>query len=71
MGELYLSDLRCDWHGCHLLPFVEVYSGKDWSYLCFFHAIKAWVRGDRHGWCIAAWISDLPFMHRLWNWWVR
>ena len=76
MSELTVSDFKCDWRGCRLLPFAEVFNltgeGEGgWSYLCLLHLIKARVRGDSIMWSIAAWIDRLPMVHWLWNRVVR
>jgi len=64
------SDFKCDYPGCRLLPFAEVFpSGKEyWGYLCLLHFSQEYViRKIPMGWCVAEWISRLPLASWLWN----
>jgi len=80
MDELPLTriDFTCDYPGCSLLSFAEVFPdlGKGgfghWSYLCLLHFIKEqWIRKLDLGWTLAAWLYKLPFVNWLWEFYVK
>jgi len=75
--SLTRMDFKCDYRGCYLLPFAEVYppigkgiEGWGWSYLCLPHFVMEYlIRKNPRigGWCIAEWLGRLPFVSWLWE----
>jgi len=83
--SLIIDDFRCDYHhSCRILPFAEVIWSKDesekpllqkewcWSYLCLPHFVQeVIIRKHKVGWSLAEWLTRLPLLRRLWNWWAK
>ena len=76
MSETVLTriDFTCDYPGCGLPSFAEVYPdlGKNpmggWSYLCLPHFIQEQIVFKKDmGWTLAAWLYRMPFVRWLWN----
>lgn len=75
--RLNVTDFFCDHHNCRLLNMFEVYPKNEdcWYYFCLCHFIKyrVWKEkgGEGWGWCLADWITHIPLITRIWNWWVK
>lgn len=73
--KLFFSDFCCDIPNCRGLSFVEIYVSDEnnhyWSYLCLPHFILAQIFKHEFGWCLADWLFRIPFISKIWNWWVK
>jgi len=69
-------DFKCDYPGCRMLSFAEVYpplDSKDWGwcYLCLLHFIQEYlIKKKPLGWCLAEWMFSIPGVRWLWGFYV-
>ena len=74
---LEVSDFRCDCHRCHFPSIFEIYPNAliaeehCWYYFCFYHFLKYRVWKGGFGWCLAEWVTRIPLVSRIWNWWAK
>ncbi len=79
MNEIGLTkrDFKCDYPGCFLLPFAEMYppigmgiKGWGWFYFCLPHFLTEYALRKNPrigGWSLAEWLSRLPLVKWLWE----